>query len=64
MFWFMTYASTVGYSEMQVYNDKERILLLIFIYVGCALFAIGFGLMSSQTSIIPNKFIEIFINIR
>ena len=42
----MTIASTVGYSEMQVYNDMERIFYIFSIYVGDVLFAIGFGMMA------------------
>jgi hypothetical protein len=32
---------------MIVYNVSERILFMIYIYIGNILFAIGFGIMAS-----------------
>ena len=61
MIWFMNYASTVGYTDMQVYNNWERLFLIFAIYVGDALLAIGFGMMASQSQIIPERYIELFL---
>ncbi len=43
----MSIASTTGYTELIVYNDFERIFFIFVVYIGNALFAIGFGMMAS-----------------
>jgi len=49
-------ATTTGYQEQMVYNNYERLFFIFFIYIGDALFAFGFGLMSSATDIFSEKF--------
>jgi hypothetical protein len=49
----MSIASTTGYSELIVYNDYERMFWIFVVYVGNALFAIGFGMMANSTSLFP-----------
>jgi len=52
----MSIAATTGYYEHRVYNDYERLIFIIIIYAGGALFAFGFGLMSSSTKLFSDAF--------
>ena len=49
----MSIATSTGYAEHRIYTDYERLIWIIIIYIGNALFAFGFGLMSSSTRLFP-----------
>ena len=60
----MSIASTPGFSEQMIYNDLERVFFIVYIFIGDALFAIAFGMMVTNTEIFPDKFDELFSNMR
>ena len=60
----MNIATTTGYSEQIVYNNAERLLFIIYIYIGDALFAIAFGMISNNVELFPEDYQSIFENIR
>ena len=64
LFFFISIASTAGYAEMMIYNIPERIFFILTIYVGDILFAIGFGMMASQTSIFAASQVNLFLEIK
>ena len=60
----MNIATTTGYKEMIIYNNYERTLFIIFIYIGDALFALVFGLFRANSRLLPEKYDSVFERIR
>lgn len=60
----MNIATTTGYTEMNVYNNYERALFILFIYLGDALFALVFGWFAANSKTLPEKYDHIFERIR
>jgi hypothetical protein len=60
----MNIATTTGYPEMIIYNDYERLLFIIFIYIGDALFALAFGLFAANSTTLPEKYDYVFERLR
>jgi hypothetical protein len=60
----MSLATTTGYPEHIAQNNTERVIYIIFIYIGDAFFAMAFGMMASNSEMFPEKFQELFDNIR
>jgi hypothetical protein len=60
----MNIATTTGYKEMIIYNNYERILFILFIYFGDALFALVFGLFRANSRLLPEKYDTVFERIR
>ena len=57
-------ATSTGFYEQITYNDTEKIIFIVFVYIGDALFAMGFGLMASTSELFQENFLEIFDNIK
>ena len=60
----MNIATTTGYSEQIVYNDFERIFFIVYVYIGDALFAMAFGMISRNVELFPESFQDLFENMR
>ena len=52
----MNIATTTGYFEGIVYNDYERLFFILIIYIGDALFAIAFALISSSSTLFSAQY--------
>lgn len=55
MFFILNIATTTGFPQQIVYNDLERVCLIIIVYIGDAIFSIAFGMMASNSDIIFDK---------
>lgn len=60
----MNIATTTGFSEMMIYNNYERALMIMFVYFGDALFALVFGWFAANSKTLPEKYDYIFERIR
>ena len=60
----MNITTTTGYQEMIIYNDYERILYIIFIFIGNAMLALGFGLFRSNSRLVAERYDVVFERIR
>ena len=61
---FLSIATTTGFPEFLIYNNYERCIFIICIYLGDALFALVMGWVSSSASTLPRKFDEVFDPLR
>jgi len=61
---FLNIATTTGFPEFLIYNNYERCIFIICIYLGDALFALVMGWVSSNSSTLPRKFNDIFYPFR
>jgi hypothetical protein len=60
----MIIASTTGYKEMIVYNNSERLFFILFIYLGNAMMAIGFGMMAQYAEILAEEHVNLYKKLR
>ena len=56
----MNIATTTGFSEQIIYNDYERIIFIIMVYIGGGLFALAFGMMAANTRVLPERYERIY----
>ncbi len=64
LYFVMNIATTTGFPEMIVYNDFEKLLEILFVYLGVAMFAFAFGLFAANTAKLPEKFVDVFDRLR
>ena len=57
---FLSIATTTGFPEFMIYNNYERCIFIICIYLGDALFALVMGWVASNSSTLPRKFNDVF----
>lgn len=55
MFFILNIATTTGFPQQIVYNDLERVCLIVVVYIGDAIFSIAFGMLASNSDIIFDK---------
>ena len=60
----LSLVTTTGYPELIVYNDYERLIFVLFVYLGDALFALILGWYASNSTTIPEKYNYVFGKIR
>lgn len=56
----LSIATTTGYPELIIYNDYERVVFIIMVYIGDALFALILGWYAANASALPEKFNYVF----
>lgn len=61
---FLNIATTTGFPEFMIYNNYERWIFIICVYLGDALFALVMGWVASNSSTLPRKFNDIFNPLR
>ncbi|EAS07211.2 cation channel family protein (macronuclear) [Tetrahymena thermophila SB210] len=59
LFFVMSIATTCGYPTMKSNNDIEKIFFIFAIYFGDAIIAYDFGLIATQSLLLPQKYQEI-----
>lgn len=60
----MNVATTAGYPELKIYNNYERVVFIVMVYIGDALFALILGWYASNSSTLPEKYHYVFERIR
>lgn len=60
----MSITSTAGYTDWRVYNNLERVFFIFTVYVGDAFFAIAFGIIAQNVQLLPEKYYNLFKNMR
>jgi len=60
----LSIVTTTGYPELIIYNDYERLVCVILVYIGDALFALILGWYASNSSTLPEKYNYVFDRIR
>ena len=60
----LSIATTTGYPELIVYNDYERLIFILLVYLGDAVFALILGWYSSNSTALPEKYNYVFERIR
>lgn len=56
----MSVVTGTGYDEHKIFNNLERVLFIIYIYIGNAIIGVGFGLFAVNSQVIPTKFAEYY----
>lgn len=60
----MNIATSTGFPEGLIYNTTERIMFILYTYVGAGLFALAFGMVAAATKTLPEKYEFIFDNVK
>ena len=60
----MNIATTTGFPEQKIYSNYERILFIVFIYLGDGLFALVFGWFAANSNTLSEKYDYVFEKIR
>ena len=60
----LSIATTTGYPELIIYNDYERMVMIILVYLGDALFALILGWFSTNSTALPEKYNYVLKRIR